>query len=235
MHEDKVVTTPRVDIIGDGTDWAGRLWLYSVEPDTKKRFPEAALFMDRGLLKFQLYGQQLIGGTEGIFTGGPLLSASLELRHDGTLLLQPGAKLATHDINGLGKPYANPLIGRDDNGVCQIGTVYGPAEISASEKIKINIAGDEGEVLSTLDFPALDARYQVITGAAELTPKQEKAARIREAIEAMAPLDAAVSMDIATEDETALLEAVKVYLVQLRRLDVSVDGFVWPTSPLAGE
>ncbi|HHK9140284.1 TPA: tail fiber assembly protein, partial [Escherichia coli] len=52
------------------------------------------------------------------------------------------------------------------------------------------------------------------------------------ASEHIAPLQDAVELELATEEETSLLEAWKKYRVLLNRVDTSVAPDIeWPTSP----
>lgn len=59
-----------------------------------------------------------------------------------------------------------------------------------------------------------------------------KAALMAEASAAIAPLQDAVDLDMATPEEVALLKAWKLYRVQVNRVDVNLaPNIVWPTKP----
>jgi len=62
--------------------------------------------------------------------------------------------------------------------------------------------------------------------------EKTKAALSRTAAEAMAPLEFAVELGIATEEESKLLLAWKKYRVLLNRVDASQpDKIIWPSPP----
>lgn len=73
---------------------------------------------------------------------------------------------------------------------------------------------------------------QLSTEELQEVAEKAKAALSRTAIEAMAPLEFAVELDIATEEEVALLSAWKKYRVLLNRVDTSQpDKIIWPSPP----
>lgn len=60
----------------------------------------------------------------------------------------------------------------------------------------------------------------------------KKTALMAEATAAIAPLQDAVDLDMATDAEVALLKAWKTYRVLLNRIDVNLaPNIVWPTKP----
>ena len=62
--------------------------------------------------------------------------------------------------------------------------------------------------------------------------KKQKNSLMQVASEHIAPLQDAVDLEIATEEETSLLEAWKKYRVLLNRVDTSVAPDIeWPTIP----
>jgi hypothetical protein len=64
--------------------------------------------------------------------------------------------------------------------------------------------------------------------------EQQKAARLIEAAAAIAPLQDAVELGIATDDEAAQLITWKKYRVLLNRVDISSPAdIVWPVAPAA--
>ncbi|EPU6502395.1 tail fiber assembly protein [Escherichia albertii] len=89
-----------------------------------------------------------------------------------------------------------------------------------------------------------DGEYQKWNGTSWVKDEEaEKLFRVREAEETksslmqvasehIAPLQDAVDLEIATEEETSLLEAWKKYRVLLNRVDTSTAPDIeWPTSP----
>ncbi|EOT8305190.1 tail fiber assembly protein, partial [Escherichia coli] len=90
-----------------------------------------------------------------------------------------------------------------------------------------------------------EGEYQKWNGTAWVKDTEaEKLFRIREAEETknslmqvasehIAPLQDAVDLEIATEEETSLLEAWKKYRVLLNRVDTSsAPDIEWPASPV---
>jgi len=66
------------------------------------------------------------------------------------------------------------------------------------------------------------------------TAKRERVYRLTEASEAMAPLQDATDLGIATDTEISLLAEWKKYRVLLSRIDVTqTDGIEWPQPPVA--
>ncbi|ENT7058270.1 tail fiber assembly protein, partial [Escherichia coli] len=62
--------------------------------------------------------------------------------------------------------------------------------------------------------------------------EETKNSLMQVASEHIAPLQDAVDLDIATEEEISLLAAWKTYRVLLNRVDTSVaQDIEWPTSP----
>ncbi|HGU1452662.1 TPA: tail fiber assembly protein, partial [Escherichia coli] len=65
-----------------------------------------------------------------------------------------------------------------------------------------------------------------------LINNEKKSALIAEATNVIAPLQDAVDLDMATDDETKLLLAWKKYRVLLMRVNTSTAlDIEWPTSP----
>ncbi|EFH5131409.1 terminase small subunit [Escherichia coli O101,9,9a:H9] len=100
-----------------------------------------------------------------------------------------------------------------------------------------------GEIASILDgiplsvqrrFPELENRH-VDFLKRDIIKAMNKAAALDELIasEHIAPLQDAVDLEIATEEETSLLEAWKKYRVLLNRVDTSTAPDIeWPTNPV---
>ncbi|WP_267965028.1 tail fiber assembly protein [Enterobacter quasiroggenkampii] len=59
----------------------------------------------------------------------------------------------------------------------------------------------------------------------------EKARLMAVATSAIAPLNDAVDLGIATEDEIAALTAWKTYRVTLNRIDTHAEEIEWPAAP----
>jgi hypothetical protein len=86
---------------------------------------------------------------------------------------------------------------------------------------KVIVAGEDGA-------PALTDRVVDYVAIAEI----EKSQRLASATAAMAPLQDAVDLGIATDEETALLTAWKKYRVLLNRVDISkAPDIEWPEKP----
>lgn len=77
-----------------------------------------------------------------------------------------------------------------------------------------------------VDIPPLT--HEEAVAAAEA----KKQHLISEAAEAIAPLQYAVDLDMATPEEEALLKALKKYRVLLNRIDISTaQDIAWPVKP----
>ena len=84
------------------------------------------------------------------------------------------------------------------------------------------------------NYENFDARYQRNLAAFaehELTLTELREHRINCAIRAIQPLQAAVDLDMATDAEREQLNALKLYLVELHRLDLTKRHVKWPKAP----
>lgn len=61
--------------------------------------------------------------------------------------------------------------------------------------------------------------------------ERRKASLMASAAKAMAPLQDAEKLGIATEEEAALLRSWEVYRIQLYRLDTTLKTVTWPKEP----
>jgi len=61
--------------------------------------------------------------------------------------------------------------------------------------------------------------------------ERRKASLMASAAKAMAPLQDAEKLGIATEEEAALLKSWEIYRIQLYRLDTTLKTVTWPKEP----
>ena len=117
------------------------------------------------------------------------------------------------------------------------------AEVVETAFCTFKLSRIAGEIASILDgiplsvqrrFPELENRH-VDFLKRDIIKAMNKAAALDELIasEHIAPLQDAVDLEIATEEETSLLEAWKKYRVLLNRVDTSTAPDIeWPTNPV---
>lgn len=92
------------------------------------------------------------------------------------------------------------------------------------------VNGDQVRVAGLDGFPAWGDRPALTVASAAI----KKNAAMSSANAAIAPLQDAVDLDIATDEEKTLLLAWKKYRVLLMRIDTSkAPGIEWPTPPVS--
>ena len=97
--------------------------------------------------------------------------------------------------------------------------------INAQSVTKMITCGEDG-------LPVIVDRPSPTPEQLALINNEKKSALIAEATNVIAPLQDAVDLDMATDDETKLLLAWKKYRVLLMRVDTSTAPDIeWPTPP----
>ncbi len=97
--------------------------------------------------------------------------------------------------------------------------------------LTISQSGVNYKVYSEKNPPAALASALSASEVDELDNSTRKAYSLRVASEAIAPLQDAVDLGIATEEEKAQLEELKQHRVALHRLDLTLDNVEWPETP----
>ncbi|QHM71683.1 tail fiber assembly protein [Mixta intestinalis] len=130
-------------------------------------------------------------------------------------LLFPGSLFSDYNDVGMWPDDAKPV---SDEIYQEFGSTPAPAG-------KIMVTGDDG-LPAWGDQPA-PTQDELIANA-----ESKKSSLLAAAAAAIAPLQDAVDLDIATDEETALQTAWKKYRVLLNRVDTSVAPDIeWPETP----
>ncbi|EFI5421790.1 tail fiber assembly protein [Escherichia coli] len=99
-----------------------------------------------------------------------------------------------------------------------------------SDTVPSGYALMQGQTFDKSAYPKLAAAYP---SAVIREVEETKNSLMQVASEHIAPLQDAVDLEIATEEETLLLEAWKKYRVLLNRVDTSTaQDIEWPVAPI---